>query len=416
LKVAKDTAETASRVRDEILANMNHEVRTPLNSIIGFSDLLLADDQGYADHPSVRSYLEYIHQSGHHLLELLTDVLEMANIATNHLDLAEQSFDVAGTIRAVANLVRSQVVRAELRMETEIPSLPLILYADQRRVKQMLNHLLSNAVKFNRPGGMIRLSVSENDQGEIIFSVTDNGIGMDMLRISHAQSPFGKLGAALNNNVGGAGLGLSLTKGTIERHGGALSIVSKPGVGTTVTLRFPSTRTLQEDQGPAQMPATLDIIAVQEGPRLAIRWHDGMVIDRGAIDEDHKNLISLANQIDGALSCTNKERVFNLLKKLQYYTADHFFREEALQLEIGFPGIDDHAKEHRLLVSAIEKALGLCSQEFTDEKCKHLADNFVPLMNVWIVDHIMKRDLPMRTYVWMHRQGLSAEPISGLPN
>ena len=244
LHLAKEQAELANRVRDEILANMNHEVRTPLNAIIGFSDILLADAQEYVDSPTARSYLGHINQSGWQLLELLNDVLDMANIKTNNFELAESALDVGKAVQAVGNLVRSQAVRAELQLEITLQPLLPHLHADPLRLKQMLGHLLSNAIKFNRPGGEVRLSVSTSDRGEMMFIVSDTGIGMDPARIKNAESTFGRLGPSLTRNVGGAGLGLSLTKGMIERHGGRLVIESELDVGTTVTLCFPASRVM----------------------------------------------------------------------------------------------------------------------------------------------------------------------------
>ena len=246
LHLAKEQAELANRVRDEILSNMNHEVRTPLNAIIGFSDLLLADTQGYAGSPITRSYLDHIHQSGWQLLELLNDVLDMANIKTNTFELAETALDVGKSVQAVGHLVRSQAVRAGLHLEINLPqSLPR-LHADPRRLKQMLGHLLSNAIKFNRVGGEVRLIVTTSNQGEMLFAVSDTGMGMDPARIATAQSTFGRLRPSLTCNIGGAGLGLSLTKGMIERHGGRLVIESELEVGTTVTLCFPASRVMLE--------------------------------------------------------------------------------------------------------------------------------------------------------------------------
>ena len=244
LHIAKEQAELANRVRDEILSNMNHEVRTPLNAIIGFSDLLLADDQGYGGSPTVRSYLDHIHKSGWQLLELLNDVLDMANIKTHNFELAEAIFDVSKTVHTVAQLMRSQVVRAGLSLEVEAPETLPGLYADQRRLKQMLGHLLSNAVKFNRVEGSVRVEISVAGTGEMLFRISDTGIGMDPARIGMAESTFGRLGSALTSATGGAGLGLSLTKGMIERHGGRLEINSALGAGTTVTLRFPASRVI----------------------------------------------------------------------------------------------------------------------------------------------------------------------------
>ena len=245
LQTAKDQAEMANRVRDEILANMNHEVRTPLNAIIGFSDLLLADSKEDDGSSTARSYLGCINQSGWQLLELLNDVLDMANIRTNNLDLEETVFDVVKAVDTVAQLMRSQSVRSGLRLDVVTPPDRPCLFADQRRVKQMVGHLLSNAIKFNQLAGKVHLSITENDRGDLLIIVSDTGVGMDPARITIAESAFGRLGPIYSNNVGGAGLGLSLTKGMIELHGGSLIIESEPGVGTSATLRFPASRVIR---------------------------------------------------------------------------------------------------------------------------------------------------------------------------
>ena len=244
LRIAKDEAELANRVRDEILNNMNHEVRTPLNSIIGFSDLMLTDEKKFSDYVTTISYLESINQSGWHLLELLTDVLDMANIRTNNFELMETEVDVERTFQAVGQLMRSQIVRAGLKFESEAPQKSPHLLVDEKRLKQMLGHLLSNAIKFNRPGGSVGLKLKTTDTGDIQIAISDSGIGMDNRGFSKAESIFGRLGSSYTTNTGGAGLGLSLTKGMIERHGGLLIIESEPGIGTTATLHFPASRAI----------------------------------------------------------------------------------------------------------------------------------------------------------------------------
>ncbi len=247
LRIAKEQAELANRVCDEILANMNHEVRTPLNSIIGFSDLLLTGDRTDTDPETVRSYLGNINQSGWQLLELLNDVLDMANIRSNHFELDETIFDLGRSVDTVVQLMRSQVVRSGLTLDILLPPAPPRLHADQRRVKQMLGHLLSNAVKFNRRGGSIWLVVSTNDRNDLLLTVTDTGVGMEPERIATAEAAFGKLDGSYTCATRGAGLGLSLTKGMAERHGGRLLIKSTPGVGSSVTIFLPAFRVIQGD-------------------------------------------------------------------------------------------------------------------------------------------------------------------------
>ncbi|CAK0767652.1 hypothetical protein WCLP8_4130001 [uncultured Gammaproteobacteria bacterium] len=245
LQAARERAEAADRVRSEILSSMSHELRTPLNAIIGFSGLLLSDQPGYSHPPAIETHIKAINQAGWHLLGLLNDVLEVSNIEAGTVDLNETVFDVGTAVEAALKLVQSRIERGRQRLEVTVPPDLAPLHADECRLKQMLVHLLSNAIKFTPPEGVVRLEVKRGDQGQLAFIVTDTGIGMDSAQISIALEPFGKLGDIMTSSGdGGAGLGLSLTVGMIERHDGTLTLESAPGMGTTATLSFPAVRVI----------------------------------------------------------------------------------------------------------------------------------------------------------------------------
>ncbi|MEI6559243.1 MAG: hemerythrin family protein [Rhodospirillaceae bacterium] len=141
-------------------------------------------------------------------------------------------------------------------------------------------------------------------------------------------------------------------------------------------------------------------------------WRDAMSIDDGPIDEDHKYLIKLANEVETALESVDRDKILSLLKNLEYYTVYHFTREEALQREIGYNDYDEHCVRHKQLVEVVHNAVGLFSQEFSEDKNRRLAEDVVKLMNAWIVGHILTQDLPMRSYVRMHKQGPRRAPIT----
>ena len=141
-------------------------------------------------------------------------------------------------------------------------------------------------------------------------------------------------------------------------------------------------------------------------------WRDAMSIDDCQIDEDHKYLIKLANEIESALDTVNREKIPKLLKNLEFYTVYHFTREEALQLEIGYPHYDEHCLRHRQLVEVAQNAVKLFSQEFSEDKSRRLAEDVIKLMNAWIVGHIVTQDIPMRSYYRMYKQGPRGAPIS----
>ena len=249
LEKAKSELELATRVRDEILMNMNHEVRTPLNSIIGFSDILLTNENCLSDEDMVRAYLKSIREAGWSLLDMLTDIMDMANVKTNNYDLTESIFDLETAIHTVTRVFHSQLTRSQLSLEVAVPETPVQLQADFKRFKQMLAHLVSNAIKFNVPGGSVQVCAHYGPRGELLVSVTDTGIGINFVDTQRIGVPFNRVEAALTAKTNGPGLGLSLTKGLIERHGGYMTIESVVGKGTAVSLTFPSSRLVNKGSG-----------------------------------------------------------------------------------------------------------------------------------------------------------------------
>jgi len=241
---AKEEAEAANRTKSEFLANMSHELRTPLNAVIGFSDALIQKIFGELASDRQLEYVQNIHASGIHLLELINDILDVSVIETNQLELAEDVFDVAKCAISAINMINVRANSAGIEIATKIQANLPMLIADERRVKQMLANLLTNAVKFTKPGGRITVHASYLASNELAIEVTDTGIGMDQAGLEAALQKFKQLKAKEDDLVyEGTGLGLPLTKGLIEFHGGKFEIVSELGVGTKVSLIFPSGRT-----------------------------------------------------------------------------------------------------------------------------------------------------------------------------
>ena len=241
LKTAKEQADQANRAKSEFLANMSHELRTPLNAIIGFSEAATAQIFG----PMPPKYLEYatdVNRSGHHLLGLINDILDMAKIEAGNLDLCEESFAPSSLVDDVLHLIRNQAEKRGIFLErTGRDGLPE-LFADKRRVKQVLINLLANAVKFTPEGGRVTISADWEEDGPFVFTVADNGVGMAEGEIVKALEPFGQVDSSLARKHEGTGLGLPLTKKLMEEHGGTLDIRSAHGLGTVVEVSFPAGR------------------------------------------------------------------------------------------------------------------------------------------------------------------------------
>jgi PAS domain S-box-containing protein len=247
LKVAKEMAESESRAKSDFLANMSHELRTPLNAIIGFAEIMQMELLGPVGNEQYLGYVRDIADSARHLLGLINDVLDVSKIEAGKADLIEQEVDLHRAVDSVARLMRERALRAQVELETDVPeSLPPLL-ADDRKVKQILINLLSNAVKFTPAGGRVRVAARLDARGDLVVVVSDTGIGIAPDDIRRVMEPFGQAESDMHRRHDGTGLGLPLTRGLVELHGGAMTLDSAPGTGTTVTVRFPAARVIRRD-------------------------------------------------------------------------------------------------------------------------------------------------------------------------
>lgn len=234
---AKEAAEAANRVKSEFLANMSHELRTPLNAIIGFSDIMRGGMFGPLG-AKYQDYARLIFESGQHLLNLISDILDMAKIEAGKFVLDPQVVDLEEAARYCIALNRRRAEEGKVRLLSHIPPDLPVLVADERSIRQMLLNLLSNAVKFTPAGGEIRLEAHAVD-GRLQLVVRDNGIGIPdkaLARIGHAFEQADNDPMCARE---GTGLGLALVKSLAERHHGSVRIESRENYGTTVTVEIP---------------------------------------------------------------------------------------------------------------------------------------------------------------------------------
>ena len=237
IEAAQERAEAASKAKSAFLANMSHELRTPLNAIIGFSELMREQMFGPLGDGRYNEYARLIHHSGKHLLDLITDMLDMAKIEAGKLVLTPERMDLGESIDDCLRILKDQALNGRVTLLAESKGKP-VLHADRRAVKQVLLNLLSNAVKFTPPGGKVVVS-SWKARGRAYVSVHDTGIGICAEDMARLGNPFEQAKTDAMHAKGGTGLGLALVKALTEKHGGKFVMASELGKGTTVVVDFP---------------------------------------------------------------------------------------------------------------------------------------------------------------------------------
>ena len=237
LTEARRAAEAASEAKSTFLANMSHELRTPLNAIIGFSEVMAGQVLGELN-PNYVGYARDIRQSGGHLLDIISSVLDLSKSEAGKLKLSCQALDLNEIISASVTMMRDQCARTKQTLFAVLPPEPIDVHADPAKLRQVVLNLLSNAAKFTDAGGMITVSAAATERAAVI-RVTDNGIGMSPDQIPIALAAFGQVDSRLARRYEGTGLGLPLSKAIIELHGGTITIDSTPGKGTCVTVTLP---------------------------------------------------------------------------------------------------------------------------------------------------------------------------------
>jgi signal transduction histidine kinase len=236
-RVAQETAETSSRVKSEFLANMSHELRTPLNAVIGFSDIMQHQIRGPLA-PGYQEYAALIHESGTHLLNLVSDILDLAKIEAGKFTIDPRDMDLMETVDLCLRLTQRRADEGDVRLVKTTSQDRVMLNADPRACKQILLNLLSNAVKFTRRGGTVEIAVASTGD-RISLRVRDTGVGIPAHLLSRVGSAFEQASNDPMLAREGTGLGLALVKALVAQHGGSMRIESQENIGTIVSVDLP---------------------------------------------------------------------------------------------------------------------------------------------------------------------------------
>jgi signal transduction histidine kinase/ActR/RegA family two-component response regulator len=238
-----------ARVRDEFLAAMSHELRTPLNAVLGLAEMLLEGIHGELNAEQAHS-VQTIEESGRHLLELISDILEASNIEAGAVKLHPSWVDLELLADAVKRRYAPAMVRKKLRLSFALAPGLKPLWADERRVQQMLGNLLNNAIKFTPEGGEVLVRLEPSLDGtDLQMVVEDSGIGIAEADLQRLFEPFVQLDAGLDRRYGGTGLGLSLVRTLAELHGGEVHVTSTPGRGSLFCVALPLRPAHRPDSG-----------------------------------------------------------------------------------------------------------------------------------------------------------------------
>ncbi len=235
IRAARAEAELSSRSKSAFLSTMSHELKTPLNAIIGFSDLLKT---GATRPDEAADYAQHIANAGHRLLDLVSDVLDMSRLESGSLSLDRRECLIGEVLEITVENAQAQFAakqqQVDLRLERDLPECE----GDPKRLRQLFANLLSNASKFTPEKGRI-LVMAKAARGSITIAIADTGVGMTHEQIVLALKPFAQVEGHLARTQEGAGLGLPLAMGLVKLHGGSLHLDSQPGAGTTAIVTLP---------------------------------------------------------------------------------------------------------------------------------------------------------------------------------
>jgi signal transduction histidine kinase len=235
LRDAKDAADAANLAKSQFLANMSHEIRTPMTAILGYADLILDEEAK----PTTRQYVAVIKRNGEHLMELISEILDLSKIESGNLQIELTRCSPVDLVAGVATLMRHQAAAKNLQFTTELSDhLPETVLTDPLRLRQVLVNLVGNAIKFTNHGG-VRLAVRlgfDGDRAHLCFDVTDTGIGMSREQLGKLFMPFSQVDSSSTRKFGGTGLGLCISKRLAESLGGGIAVQSAPGEGSTFTV------------------------------------------------------------------------------------------------------------------------------------------------------------------------------------
>jgi len=365
----KNEAEKANKAKSEFLASMSHELRTPLNAVLGFAQMLQFDPKNPLS-PTQNDHVEGILSGGHHLLELVNEILDLARIEGSQIELAIEEVNANEVVEGCVDMTIPLCDPQDITIINQFGNdIDVVLRTDPMRFKQCLINLLSNAVKYNKDGGMVTIGGHETNDNFLHLAVTDTGIGIAEEHHQNLFHMFQRLEADPMKTQEGTGIGLTVSKLLVERMAGRIGFESGEGVGSTFWIELP----------------------LAENDEVLI-WTDTMRVGVDAIDKDHQTLIQLMNK--ASYRELDEAQIDKIIDELIDYTDYHFRREEAVMEVCGYPDLDSHRGLHRTLTAQVTD-LANTWQAHHEPETLHLLRSF---LRSWLIGHILNVDTEVAKY------------------
>ncbi|HBM17386.1 MAG TPA: hypothetical protein DD381_13750 [Lentisphaeria bacterium] len=373
LIIAKEAADSANEAKSKFLSTITHELRSPLNSILGFTEILVKEMYGPMNEKQ-KEFGADILESGHHLLSLINDVLDMAKIDAGKMDLNISDINLNSLINISKSLIKEQCLDRNIKLGKSLDSGIPIITADERKIKQVIYNMLSNALKFTSNGGEIQIN-SYLKGDNVIISVHDTGIGIEEKDKDIVFTEFGQIDSAQSRKYPGSGIGMPLSKKLMSLHGGKIWFESPgAGKGTTFFISLPLQRAPE---------VKLD----SDKDKLMVGWSNGYCLNVKDIDDQHKKLIDFVSVLNEDLDFRVKDQVIkNVCKTLIEYTHYHFGTEENLMKKYSYPEIESHISAHKAFVNKVNEFISRLSAD------KNLDKDILQFVIDWLINHILKVD------------------------
>lgn len=246
-RTAEQMAKRADFIKTRLFAGMSHELRTPLNSILGYAEAMKIGLFGPLGSHQYSSYIDHIHTSGQHLLELIDKLMDLSQTASDSIEMRDEVVDMVLLVRAAIGVLARNAAEKLVSVEFAHEQARLTVRGDGARLLQSLLSIVSNAIKFTEPGGVVTIALGDRGPNGVILTTTDTGIGIAPAELPTIFEPFTNQVDGRTHILQGAGLGLSLAKNLIDLHEGNIAIDSRQNIGTVVTISLPRHRILEKE-------------------------------------------------------------------------------------------------------------------------------------------------------------------------